>query len=55
LLDYDIPPGAQLEDRWRSQFRKNINKFKQILQAVIVKIVQAPAKAEKVGITICWH
>jgi hypothetical protein len=53
LLDHDISPRAQLEDRWRYRFRKNINKFKQILQTVIVKIVQAPATAENVGITRC--
>jgi len=46
-LAHDIPPGAQLEDRWRCRFRKNINKFMQILQTVVVKFCRRLQRQKK--------
>jgi len=47
LYGHYIPPGAQLEDRWRCRTSQNINKFKQILQTVVVKFCRRLQRQKK--------
>jgi len=47
LLAHDIPPWDHLEDCWCCQFHKNINKFKLILQTVVVKFCRRLQKQKK--------